>query len=191
MKKSVIAIATLGLLTGCVSMLTHTRFSDSEIIGQAENMAFANTCSEKGLAPGAGVSAYGYAVTQLLSVSVYNKNLYEKTYKDRKSLLARYSPESYSEECKELTSILPMATKNVSDQYIDISRARQAEIAGMSQSTAAFGRSMPSYNQQYNQPSHNQANFSPSANQTNHYLVDFGSGQRLCMSTNSGYVRCQ
>lgn len=189
--KKIAAAGLLVTLAGCASMFTHISFSDKEIVGQAENMAFGATCVENGFTPGASYHAYGYAVSQLLSVSVYNKNLFEKTYKERKRLLSNYSPKSYKSKCKELTKFLPTGTKNVTNQYVRISRQRQSEISGLSQSASSFSSNMPTYSQQNISSTSNEVNFGSSSNQTNHYLVDFGQGQRMCMSMPSGYVRCQ
>lgn len=190
-KKTMGMIFTSAILAGCVSALPHLRFSDTEIKSNGENMAFAATCAEQGLISGEAVYAYGYAVTEMLSVSVYNKDLYEKSYKNRKDLLTKHSPESYKDECYKFAEFLPTGTRNVINRYSDIVQSRQSSLVGMGQTAASFGNNMPVYNQQNIQIPSGQVNFNSTANLTNHYLVDFGQGQRLCIATSSGYVRCQ
>lgn len=72
------------IVAGCTSMLTHQRFEDQAVILQAQRMAALTTCVDKGVISGGDVYAYGYAMSQLYSVSVYNEKLYESTYHSAK-----------------------------------------------------------------------------------------------------------
>ena len=189
-KKTVLAILVASNITGCVSMLTHKRFSDTEVKGQAEGMAFALKCVENDLAPGNLVYAYGNAMSQLFSVSVYNNNLYEETYRNTSNEISRYPASSYANDCREMSRELPRMTSNVLKQYESIANARKADLLGMSHSLSSSSVSFTNYNYQSNLPTGNNTNFIPAPNRPNHYLVDFGRGQRICTATSSGYVRC-
>lgn len=178
------------MIIGCTSMLPHYRFADHEVTGQAQGMAIAMSCVEKGLAPGAPVYAYGYAVSQLYSVSVYNKRLYEETYQNTKSQLDAYFPDKYLSGCSEISSQFPRMTDNILQQYRSISQDRQAALAGMSQSAASIGNNLPTYSQPSTIMPSGQVTFGLPENQSNHYLVNFGGGQRMCTATSSGYVFC-
>ncbi len=185
-----ITVLICGIITGCTSMLTHQRFDDQAVISQAQRMAGLTTCVDKGLSPGGEVYAYGYAMSQLLSVSVYNEKLYESTYQSTRQQASNAQKSEMEPICRQIPEKLPPITQSVTQQYISIMQSRQAEMAGISQSAASFGSNMPAYTQTSTLTSTNQANQGTNYNKTNHYLVDFGSGQRLCTATASGYVRC-
>jgi hypothetical protein len=145
-----LAALMIGLLTGCTSMLPHYRFDNPTVVGQAEGMAYAITCVERGLAPGELVYGYGFAVSQLLSVSVYDKELYEFAYEEKKAELADHLPPGYADECSEMSADLPRMTENVFSQYATITQSRQNALTDLSQSLGSIKPSVP-YNQQ--QPS--------------------------------------
>jgi len=180
------------IVAGCTSMLTHQRFEDQAVILQAQQMAALTTCVDKGVISGGDVYAYGYAMSQLYSVSVYNEKLYESTYQSTKQQVNTeiVQKEELEKACNLVTQKLPPITQSITQQYISIMQDRQAELSGMSQSASSLGSNMPAYTQTSISMPANQVGFGSDNNKTKHYLVNFGSGQRLCSATASGYVRC-
>jgi hypothetical protein len=171
-------------------MLTHYKFDNPTVVGQAEGMAYAINCVERGLASGELVYAYGYAVSKLYSVSVYDKELYEFAYEEKKSELSNSLSSGHLRECSRIATDLPEMTENVFRQYASITQSRQEDVANLSQSLGSIKPAMP-YNQQPISVSSPKADFGLKENKTKHYLVNFGSGQRICTATSSGYVFCR
>lgn len=188
LKRTTIIVISV-IITGCTSMLTHQRFNDQEVILHAQRMAALTTCVDKGLASGGEVYAFGYAMSQLFSVSVYNANLYESTYQNTKQQANNAQKSQMEGPCSQIPEKLPPITQSIVQQYTSIMQSRHADLTGLSQSAASFGSNMPTYTQTSISIPTNQFS-ADSNNKTNHYLVDFGNGQRLCTATASGYVRC-
>jgi hypothetical protein len=194
-KRVVGIIMAAGALGGCVSMLTHVRYSDAETTQNATRMALVMACVDRGLLPGEVAYSYGYAFSQLLSVSVYDKDLYEKTFqKVRTDAASDEHSESASRGCRTASEALPQVTANVMQRYNEIRAARGIDLSSMSAQAASIGRPLPSttpnYGPMYGMMPSSQVNFGMPAKQPNHYLVETGQGQRLCTATASGYVYC-
>ena len=153
-------------------------------------MAIAVGCVEKDLSPGEPVFAYGYAVTQLYSISVYDKELYEATYLRKKRELDNHFPAQYAPGCREMSTAFPVMTDRVLRQYAEIRGERQASLAEMSKSAASFGATPPKYYQSSVPPASSQVNIGLPERKSRHYLVDFGGSQRQCTVSSSGYVFC-
>lgn len=178
------------VMTGCTSMLPHYRFNDAMVVKQAESMAIVMTCVDKDLASPQIVYAYGSAASRLLSVSVYNEKLYAESYQKKKAELDDYFPEQYSSGCSQVPIQFPRMTDNILRQYAEITQEREVALTGISQSAADFRKNLPTYNQKSAPLPSAQVQFGLPQNKTNHYLVNFGSGQRVCSVTSSGYVIC-
>lgn len=179
------------LLTGCASMFTHNVFSDDAIRGQSQVMALGMKCVESGLAPGEPVYAYGQALSQLFTVSVYNKVLYENSYKAAVSAYSNYFPPSHASECGKVEYRFPQQTAVLRAQYNDIATTRRMEMSGLgqqlSQGIASPAGTIPQYN---SAPVAGSTYSQSKENSPKHYLVNTGSGSRLCTATDSGYVYC-
>lgn len=192
LKQCAVAVLAGFWLSGCASMLTHYNFSDDIVKVNAKALAAAMTCVDMGLASGETVYAHGYAVSQLLSVSVYNKALYETSYQENRALAKsdfQNSPSVAATLCSKIQSEFPTMTQNVLRQYNAISQERRQELVGLSRSASSFGSNMASFTPPI-APAPVTATFGPPVNKPTHYLVDFGKGQRMCTATSSGFVYC-
>ncbi len=191
-------IFLVGLVSGCTSMLTHVRFNDSEVIGQAGAMAKMMHCVETGNLSPDMAYRYGLASTQLLSVSVYDKALYEQTYKSVQNEAVQVlssgavTQQQFEAFCDELSQELPRLTGNVHRQYLNITQKRQADVTGMTQSLASKQNNSYHYNSPAAPLPSGQINFGQplAGDSTKHYLVNTVDGQRQCFVTQSGYVNC-
>lgn len=190
MNKKISIVLLPLVLTGCVSMLSHNRYSDDVVDYQARSMAMAVDCVENGLASGSIVYALGNALTNMYSVSVYNKDLYEKKYAEYKNILSNTPTYNYSNACSEISSKAPPLIRELSNNYIRIVQARQRDLMAISQSTSSLSNNVPNYSQSYTPMPEPSVDFALPKEKPSHYLVDFGNGQRRCTATPSGYVFC-
>lgn len=180
----------IGLLSGCVSMLPHTRASDDQVVGMATGMALTVTCVEKGMTdPNIGYP-FTTVATDLLSVSVYNETLYESTYRNRVEKFNRDLPSSLAVECDAVNREIPSLTLLFRERYARIAQARSDALRGIARDFANFQPGYTSYT--YLPMPSGQVSFGQASNseRTHHYLVNTSTGQRQCSVTPSGYVNC-
>jgi hypothetical protein len=171
-------------------MLSHYRFSDEQVQSGAVGMALAMSCAENGLVPKELAYSLGNSMTQLYSVSVYNKSLYEATYSEARRELGRAPVNEYQEYCRDVISGAPEIINEANRRYASMTSTRQAELLSMSNSLSSMGGNFSSFGQSQLPISTGVHSFQPAENRPNHYLIDFGRGQRICTATASGYVRC-
>lgn len=174
-------------------MLTHFRYSDSDIIGQARSMALVMTCVENGLIDGEVGYSFAHVVSDLHSVAVYNRDLYEKSYRDSRDYFSRYSPKHYSTECYQFSNQAPSMIPMLRQKYEETMHKRQTDLIGMGQSFKSIGMSAVSSTTYTPIPTPSgQATFGQekSNQSTNHFLINTNKGHRQCSVSESGYVIC-
>lgn len=192
--KAKLFVAATSLLAGCTSMLTHYRYSDPEIIGQARSMALVMTCVENGLVDAAVGYSFAHVVTDMHSIAVYNRDLYEKNYQDSRNYFSKYSSSQYSAECEKFSDQAPSMVPLMRTKYEETMRQRQRDLTGMSQSFNSLGMnaasgttytpiSMPSGKVTFGQEKSKQS--------TNNFLINTNNGHRQCSVSESGYVICR
>lgn len=147
----------------------------------------------KGLLSGEVAHSYGYAMSQLFSVEVYDKDSYEKTYQKVRAEAgadADRNAQAAARSCGQAARVLPERTANAVRRYDEISRARGIDVSNMGTQAASIGSTMPSAIPNYGPMPSGKVTFGMPENKTNHYLVQTGRGPRLCSVTASGYVTC-
>lgn len=180
---------------GCVSMLTHLRYSDSEIQSQADTVALVLTCAEKGVIGSGSAHALAHAITDLHSVSVFNKHLYEATYQAKRAQYRNsipYPPRQSLEasRCAEFEESADAGISLMRRKYAEIAQARQRDLVGMGQSLSAFGSSSYSSSMYVPMPTNEVTFGQQQSRNVDHFLVNTGSGLRHCSVSSSGYVNC-
>jgi hypothetical protein len=188
-KKYTAVMVFLGTLVGCNLMLPHYNFSDTQVTGVAKEVALVLVCVEKGLLPATSGYAFGYAVSNLYSVAVYNEDLYKGTYQMEVSKLRDGSYFAYNDRCKDIAPQLIQTTELLTQRYRIMVQERQLAIADMSQQLNT-GVHTPDYSKSLVKLPNNQVSFNNQQPKPNHYLVDFKEGQLLCTATDSGFVTC-
>lgn len=191
----IIYIAAFSItLSGCVSMLNHFRFSDSDVTSQARNMAFVMTCVENGMTDGALGYSFAHAMTNLHSVAVVDKSLYEKTYRNLREHLASSSSNAYAADCSRINKEVPTMLPIMRARYEETMQRRRMDAVGMSQTLSQTGVNN-SFNPVYMPVSIPSGQVTFGSRQTgprmHHFLVDIGQGQRQCSVSESGYVLCR
>lgn len=179
-------------ISGCVSMLSHFKFSDSETKNQARNMAVVMTCIESGLTDRALGYSYAHAVSNIYTIAVYDKEIYEKAYSGFHHYFSNSTARAYEADCNRFNQEGPAVVTTLRTRYNEMLQRRQIDAVGMSASLSATGRaSYSNYNYIPVAMPSNQVTFGQqSGPTTHHFLVDTGSGQRQCSVSNAGYVLC-
>lgn len=188
-KQLVVLMGMVGLV-GCASFLPHHSFSDEETRSDASSFAYLVTCANRGLAPKDVVHRFGYAYNQLLSVSVYNKSLYEQTYQEYMSGYAKDFSTQMAAMCAGIPRDLPRITEMTLQKHASIMASRNAAIQSMGASLASYNPGTQTYYQPQMMLNNNQPTFGLPASNSNNYLINSSGGQRLCNVSTSGYVRC-
>jgi hypothetical protein len=156
-------------------------------------MALAMTCMENGLVDGTLAYSFAHTISNLHSVAVYNRELYETTYRNARTYLAQQPTSLYLADCTRFNKEVPAGLPVLRARYEEIVQDRRRDAIGMSQSLASMGNSsfsnvtyipvpMPS-----GQVTFGQSQIGP---RINHFLVETGRGQRQCSVSESGYVLC-
>lgn len=166
-------------------MLPHQTLDDRTVEGAATFVAHTLNCAENGHIPSDPVYAYGKAQTDLLSVSSYNKKLYEETFQRVKDEQA-HSPRR-KQDCQAMSAQLPSMIEGTRRRYNELKAARMEALVGMSQPYPSYQPSAYSYN--VPQPS-GEVKFGPPTSPNQHYLIQGNGRQSLCTVTPSGYVIC-
>ena len=190
MLKTVCALLGLGILGGCASFLPHQQFSDDEVKSNAASFAYLVTCADRGLAPKEDVYRFGIAYNQLLSVSAYNKSLYEKTFQEYMEGYTNDFPAQMAAMCVSIPRELPRITELALQKHASIMAARNVAIQGMASSLATYSPGTPSYYQPQLILNNTQPAFGPTTTGSNNYLINSDKGLSLCNVSQSGYVRC-
>lgn len=165
------------LLTGCETLLPHTKVSDESVIANAKFMYQLQDCAQRGLISQELLTPYSLAVTQYMHAVVLNRKLYEDTY-------AAGAPRVPTSECPEVTPHLARMTANVR-------RQTQEALAWQSSGGSRSSRTVQTVQVDFpiNQPK-GEVNLTGNQSGTKHYLINTGSGTKQCHVTSSGYTFC-
>lgn len=176
------------VLSGCSTMFAHVKYSDDETAKNGRSIALLERCASLNLSNPSTVNEFKVAFAQLLTVSSYNEALLAKSYEDAKFQLAGHTKATLGESCSPFNAQANYAIAGLRQKYTQISGARSAEMAGMaaSMSSVQAPSSSMSVTPQVTQP-----NFAPQSKPTWTYLVNTGSGQKLCTVYAAGVTRCQ
>lgn len=193
MKKLYVTVVSAFALSGCVSMLPHYRYSDDFIGKQGRNMSAVVTCGDRGWVDQSLVYEYAHAVSELLSVSVYNEAVYSGAYKQGMAELATSIPDTFKHLCDRFAAEAPEMTATVRRQYAELRRDRQAALIGMTQSLSSIGAGTGQTLRYLPAPAPvapvtfgvKQVTTGP-----HHFLVNSGSGMLRCSVSDSGIVIC-
>lgn len=180
----------IGLLGGCVSMLPHLQLNESTTRQTARGVAEAVTCVSKGMTSASIGYPVAQAVSDLLSVSVYDESLYENTYQQVMAELAQYPQSSLASECAKVTAQGPRAAQVLRERYQGLRASRAQALTGMSQSLANYNPGGHATYSHIPMPSGQVTFGQQTGPSTQHFLVNTGNGQRQCFVTRSGYVNC-
>ena len=171
-------------------MLPHYRFSDDTMAYNAQTFARLMWCANNGHTPPSLVHAYGSATTQLLSISSYDKELYESEYRRNYEAIHSSTAVPYGDYCDEATEKLPNYINNVNEQYRSMMRERMGTLAQMQQQAGTFATSLPTYDQPMGYVPTQPPELEVDKNTHQYYLVNTSNGQVVCSATDAGYVNC-
>lgn len=125
------------LASGCSGLAPQLLIEDNEIANEGSRMATLDTCVARGLASAAVVADYRAAQAQLLSVSVHNRDLFERRYVATKVALASRSERSVTKTCRRIDSELPLATRAMAHKFARIGGQPAATLVGLTQTPPA------------------------------------------------------
>lgn len=171
-------------------MLPHLVLEDNTTQQAAYMLATSVTCAQHGFSSPDLVGSYASAQTDLLSVTSYNKVLYEDIYVRRIAWLAENKPGGLglSPECSGLNPELPQTVSAFRQRYVELQTSRGNAVADMGYQAGSYRPQ--AYDFGVPAPSGQVSFGEVAAPSTQHYLVDVGNGQRLCTVSSSGYARC-
>jgi hypothetical protein len=193
-KKIVTIAVTVTLCTGCETMLSHYRLSESFISRIAMGNAGVNYCLSQNAINKNLAYIFNNASAQVLDISVLDRDLYKRSYEENLAKLVQdyRSPSS----CAELETMLPKMNEYMINSYSNIAsslnQSRTEERQQMAAMASNLGRSwgsagtMPNYATTYSWPKLNYVEQPEAAN----YLVTTSKGLVQCRVTNKNYVFC-
>lgn len=172
-------------LSGCVSMLTHLNWSDEIVVKHASANAAVLTCADKNLMPPGNAYAFSHALTDLYSVSVYNKNLYEQTFARVKS---EATAKANAADCDFINTKATELIPAMRARFAEISGQRGADLMAMSNTLGQMRPAM--YSQVYiPAPAPAPVTFGQ-MNETRRFLVHTPSKNFQCLINASGFAYC-
>jgi hypothetical protein len=170
-------------LSGCVSMLTHLNWSDDFVIKHASANAAVLTCADKNLMPLGNAYAFSHALTDIYSVSVYNKALYEQTFARVKSeTIANASAANCDFINTKATELIPAMRA----KFAEISSQRGADLLAMGNTLSQMRPA--TYSEVYI-PAPAPVTFGQ-MNETRRFLVHTPSKNFQCLINSSGFAYC-
>ena len=115
-----VMLAAVVLMSACTGMHQYL-VEDAEIAREGSKMAVLDTCVARGLASGERISRYRQAQLQLLSVSVHNRELYERRYAEQRDATAGRPTDALAPLCQRAGAGLADATVAMQRQYLEAS----------------------------------------------------------------------
>lgn len=188
MKKRFFVLVVFGL-SGCVSMLSHISYTDGETREHAQKIAVMDLCAERKLTSTTDVEDFKSAFVQLLTVAVYNKDVFAEGYAKEREWLNAGTAKSFLDNCKKFEAEIKTATTAITQRYVQISSERRRDAVSMFAGLASY--QAPAYGaSSYVAPSTNiRPSFGVQQPRTSHYLVNTPGGFKHCSIT-SGMVMC-
>ena len=123
-----VLLAAALLMSGCTGMMHRYLIEDAEIAREGNKMAMLDVCVDRGLAPEEDVARYRRAQLALFSVSVHNRDLYERRYVEHRLAADAKSRGALRRICETARAGLSEATLAMQGQYAQAGgTAAQAE----------------------------------------------------------------
>lgn len=170
-------------LGGCVSMLTHLNWPDEFVVKHASANAAVLTCADKNLMPPGNAYAFSHALTDIYSVSVYDKSLYEQTFA---SVKKEWTATANAANCDYVNTKATELIPAMRAKYAEISSQRGADL--MTMGTTMSQMRPATYSQVYI-PEPAPVTFSQ-VSETRRFLVHTPSKNFQCLINSSGFAYC-
>lgn len=203
MKKSKLCLIvtgslSIGLLSGCETMLPHYRLSDSYTRALGFQVAITESCVERSDWNPSLSYQLGYGAKELLDVAVADERLYEDGYNSGVSQARNMSSSQIIAECEKVEPVMPSLISRLNSAYASAVDARSMGMSSLNSSIADFNDSMRSFNESMIEQNKNtfipysqkSLNNNLQQSEPKHYLINTKNGTKQCAKMNSGYVYC-
>lgn len=192
------------VLTGCATMFAHYRLNDSTTTSIATITPTLNTCVSRGYLPESIASEYLAASTDLLNMSVFDQDLYDRMFSEAANRIHKDSPAEIRTLCQLVTRELPAISadyrRTFARQSHSLAQSRATESATMSQTLNQIDyTNNPVTVPPTPQTQPDFSAFEPiqgtqtQPNDTTHFLINTPDGmyRGSCMNLDSNYHYCQ